>query len=102
MVLPKQQYRAQHESSWQLLGYAVAKSFLERADKKRIYKTRDLARADIFNYIEMFLNPTRCHSHLGGISPEAFESASFIDVDTSGERRVSPTGFTLPNYSYRL
>tara|TARA_R100001377_G_scaffold85293_1_gene71293 strand:+ start:4649 stop:5443 length:795 start_codon:yes stop_codon:yes gene_type:complete len=44
--------------------------------KKRIYKTRDLARADIFIYIEMFYNPTRRHSHLGGVSPEAFESAS--------------------------
>ena len=44
--------------------------------KKRIYKTRALARADVFEYIEMFYNRTRRHSHLGGISPEAFERAS--------------------------
>ena len=44
--------------------------------KKSIYKTRDLARADIFDYIEMFYNPTRRHSHLGGQSPDAFEAAS--------------------------
>ncbi|MGO1072781.1 IS3 family transposase, partial [Lysobacter sp. CA199] len=28
------------------------------------------------DYIEMFYNPTRRHSHLGGVSPEAFERAS--------------------------
>ncbi|HCQ8411566.1 TPA: IS3 family transposase, partial [Klebsiella variicola subsp. variicola] len=44
--------------------------------RKRIYKTRDLARADIFDYIEVFYNRTRRHSHLGGVSPEAFEQAS--------------------------
>ena len=44
--------------------------------KKRIDKTRDLARADIFDYIETFYNRIRRHSHLGGVSPEAFERAS--------------------------
>ena len=44
--------------------------------KKRIYKTRDLARADIFDYIEMFDNQSWRHSHLGGVSPKAFESAT--------------------------
>ena len=37
--------------------------------KKRVYKTRDLARADVFDYIEMFYNPKRRHTHLGGVSP---------------------------------
>ena len=60
---------------------AVAESFFgslkKERIKKRIYKTRDLARADVFEYIEMFYNPNRRHSHLGGVSPEAFERASF-------------------------
>jgi putative transposase len=60
---------------------AVAESFFSSLKKerikKRIYKTRDLARADIFDYIEVFYNRTRRHSHLGGVSPEAFERASF-------------------------
>lgn len=43
--------------------------------RKRIYKTRDMARADVFDYIEVFYNRSRRHSHLGGISPEAFERA---------------------------
>lgn len=56
---------------------AVAESFFSSLKKerirKRIYKTRDLARADIFDY---FYNRTRRHSHLGHVSPEAFERAS--------------------------
>ena len=44
--------------------------------KKRICKTRELARADIFEYIEVFYNRNRRHSHVGGVSPEAFEAAS--------------------------
>jgi putative transposase len=59
---------------------AVAESFFSSLKKerirKRIYKTRDLARADIFDYIEVFYNRTRRHIHLGGVSPEAFERAS--------------------------
>jgi putative transposase len=59
---------------------AVAESFFSSLKKerirKRVYKTRDLARADVFDYIEVFYNRTRRHSHLGGVSPEAFERAS--------------------------
>ena len=59
---------------------AVAESFFSSLKKerirKRIYKTRDLARGDVFDYIEAFYNRTRRHSHLGGVSPEAFERAS--------------------------
>jgi len=60
---------------------AVAESFFSSLKKerikKRIYKTRELARADVFDYIEVFYNRNRRHSHLGGVSPEAFERASF-------------------------
>lgn len=59
---------------------AVAESFFSSLKKerirKRIYKTRELAKADIFDYIEAFYNRTRRHSHLGDVSPEAFERAS--------------------------
>lgn len=59
---------------------AVAESFFSSLKseriRKRIYKTREMARADVFDYIEMFYNRTRRHSHLGGVSPEAFERAS--------------------------
>ncbi len=59
---------------------AVAESFFSSLKKervkRRIYKTRDEARADMFDYIEIFYNPRRRHSHVGGVSPEAFEAAS--------------------------
>lgn len=59
---------------------AVAESFISSLKKerirKRIYKTRDLAQADIFDYIEVFYNRSRRHSYLGGVSPEAFEQDS--------------------------
>ena len=54
---------------------AVAESFfsslkMERI-RKQIYPTRKEARKDLFDYIEMFYNPKRRHSHIGGVSPEA-------------------------------
>lgn len=59
---------------------AVAESFFSSLKKerirKRIYKTREMARSDIFDYIEVFYNRSRRHSHPGGISPEAFERAA--------------------------
>ncbi len=59
---------------------AVAESFFSSPKKegirKRVYKTRDLARADVFDYSEVFYDLTRLHSHLGGVSPEACEKAS--------------------------
>jgi putative transposase len=59
---------------------ALAESFSSSLKKelvrRRIYRTREEAREDLFDYIEMFYNPRRRHSHIGGVSPEAFECAS--------------------------
>ncbi|MEC8887556.1 MAG: IS3 family transposase, partial [Pseudomonadota bacterium] len=59
---------------------AVAESFFQLLKreriKKKIYSNRSEARTDIFEYIEMFYNRIRRHSHLDGMSPEAFEAAS--------------------------
>ena len=63
---------------------AVAESFFgslkKERIKKQIYQTRELARAEVFDYIEGFYNRRRRHSHLGGVSPEAFERASQIGL----------------------
>ena len=57
---------------------AVAESFFSSLKKERIkkhiYRNRELARADLADYIEAFYNRTRRHSHLGGMSPEQFET----------------------------
>ena len=59
---------------------AVAESFFSSLKKerikKRIYKNREIARADLSDYIETFYNRIRRHSYLGGVSPEEFEAAA--------------------------
>jgi len=42
---------------------------------RKAYRSREQARADVFDYIERFYNPTRRHSTLGYISPVQFEQA---------------------------
>lgn len=56
---------------------AVAESFFNLLKRERIrrrvYKTRDDARQDVFDYIEFFYNPKRKHVRNGMLSPVDFE-----------------------------
>jgi len=56
---------------------AVVESFFGLMKKERInrvqYRTRDEAREDIFDYIEVFYNRKRRHGYLGQMSPAEFE-----------------------------
>jgi putative transposase len=45
---------------------------VERVYRRR-YRTREEAKADLFDYMEGFYNPIRRHSTLGGLSPMQFE-----------------------------
>jgi transposase InsO family protein len=40
-----------------------------------VFATRDLARAVLFEYLEVFYNRVRRHSSLGFLSPAEFERA---------------------------
>ena len=40
---------------------------------RKVYRTRDDAKADVFDYIERFYNPRRRHSTLGYLSPVDYE-----------------------------
>ena len=56
---------------------AAAESFfstlkIERV-KRKLYRTRNQARADVCDYIERFYNPTRRHSTIGYLSPMQYE-----------------------------
>ncbi|VVE32965.1 IS3 family transposase [Pandoraea terrigena] len=42
---------------------------------RKVYLSREQARADVFDDIERFYNPTRRHSTLGYVNPIAFEKA---------------------------
>ena len=57
---------------------AAMESFFSTLKTERVYRvpryrTRDDARADLFDYIERFYNPRRRHSTLGQLSPAEFE-----------------------------
>ena len=41
-------------------------------------RTRDDARADVFDYIERFYNPRRRHSTLGYMPPVEFEEKAML------------------------
>jgi putative transposase len=59
---------------------AVAESFFSTLKTERVhhrlYRSRDEARRDIFEYIEVFYNRVRLHSTLGYLSPAQFESST--------------------------
>ncbi|MBT9537480.1 MAG: IS3 family transposase [Nitrospirae bacterium] len=59
---------------------AVAESFFSSLKKerigRRIYPTRQAARSDVFDYIEMFYNRARRHSYIGQVSPYDFERSA--------------------------
>ena len=56
---------------------AVAESFFHLLKTERVrrktYKTREEARQDVFDYIEIFYNPKRRHANNGMLSPVEFE-----------------------------
>ncbi len=61
---------------------AAMKSFFSSMKTERIgrktYRTRNHAKADVFDYIKRFYNPTRRHSTLGYLSPMDFERQAHV------------------------
>lgn len=56
---------------------AVAESFFQLLKRerirRRIYKDREEARRDVFDYIELFYNPKRRHGYCNRLSPVGYE-----------------------------
>jgi len=56
---------------------AAMESFFSSLKTERLarktYRTRDAARAEVFDHIERFYNPTQRHSAVGYLSPVVFE-----------------------------
>ncbi len=65
---------------------AVAESFFQLLKRERIrrkiYATRDEARSDIFDYIEMFYNPKRRHGSAMQLSPVEYEKRYFLSLES--------------------
>ena len=61
---------------------AVAESFFQLLKreriKRKIYGSREEARRDVFNYIELFYNPKRRHGSSGNVSPIEYEKNYYL------------------------
>jgi putative transposase len=57
---------------------AAMESFFSSLETERtarkLYRTRDEAKADVFDYVARFCNPKRRHSTIGYLSPMELES----------------------------
>jgi putative transposase len=63
---------------------AAAETFFQLLKRERIrrkiYATREEARNDVFNYIELFYNPIRRHGYTNNLSPVEYEQAYFMKL----------------------
>jgi putative transposase len=62
---------------------AVAESFFANLKKEKIrrvkFRSREDARQAIFNYIELFYNPRRRHTHKNRVAPAVVERQFFAN-----------------------
>jgi putative transposase len=68
--------RRKHEPQRKLLGQRSCRNFfstLKRELDDKTFESRESARAELFEYIEIWYNRKRRHSTLGYVSPERFE-----------------------------
>ena len=80
----------------------MTESFFSSLKKERvrgkIYRTRDEARSDVFDYIEVFYNRQRRHGHTAGVAPMMFDqgsqltSSAFISLLQENGIQVSMDG----------
>jgi putative transposase len=62
---------------WQKVFFNLLKS--ERI-RSKTYATREEARQDVFNYIELFYNPKRKHGKNGLLSPIDYEQQQNVKL----------------------
>ncbi len=78
--LDKHGITASMSSTGNCYDNAIVESFFGILKRERVnrlrYRTREEARADLFEYIEIFYNRKRRHDYLGNISPDDFERQS--------------------------
>ena len=78
--LQKHDIKCSMSSTGNCYDNAVVESFFGVLKRERVirvrYRSREEARADLFQYIEVFYNRKRRHGYLGNISPVDFERQS--------------------------
>jgi transposase InsO family protein len=79
----RSRYRLFDQPFRQLLGHRGDGEFLlvveDRANRRKLYRSRDEAKTDVFDYIERFYNPERRRSTIGYTSPHGVREAGWID-----------------------
>ena len=84
--LQEHQLRASMSRRANCWDNAVAESFFQLLKreriKRRIYRTREEAKQDIFDYIEFFYNSKRKHSNNGMLSPTQFEELQELQIQS--------------------
>ena len=65
--------KAKIGTMWRAAMESFFSSLKTERTARKMYRTRDEAKADVFDYIERFYNPKRRHSTIGYISPMEFE-----------------------------
>lgn len=63
---------------------------------RKVYRTRDQARTEVFDDIELFYNPKRHHSTLGYVSPIDFEKQAGLAWDGVHKTSISSSSPFLP------
>jgi putative transposase len=73
---------------------AAVESFFSSLKTERtahkMYRSRDEAKADLFDYIERFYNPKRRHSTIGFFEPCAVREAGWINIRGVNRTRCRP------------
>ena len=67
---------SRRRNSWDNAVTSFVATLRRKELKKRIYNTQEIARVNVFGYIEIFYNRIRHQSHLAGMISEASEAAS--------------------------
>lgn len=83
---------------------AVANSYFQLLKRERIsrknYLTQQAARSDIFNYIAVFYNASRCHSSADGLMPAEF--GKIISSGPKASRKPWATQATATYHGWGL
>jgi len=73
---------------------AVAEScfatFNRRVTQRKIYTTREDAKTEILNFIEIFYDPVKRHGYTGGVSPVKFEEDYYSRLESVWQTLGSP------------
>ena len=49
--------------------------------KRKVYSRMDEAKTEMFDFIEMFYNLIKRHSHAGGVSTAKYEEKYFLELN---------------------